>query len=226
MAEEEIIEGSKAIQEGSKFGVKVLESGEKLGKFITKVTGLTDDGILGLINDKLQFLRWERQYRMADEYNIKFKNQMMKPISPKFLVPILENGSLEDDDSLQDIWINLLGSFTNKNYKDERRMAYIDIIKSLNSLDANILKEIYEINLVKNNKEIINITKNNLSEKIRNENSKESIDLSVDNLYRVLCIREAAVLTDESGEVFCLSKLGEKFVEACICNNKGGDNYI
>ena len=217
MTEEEIIAISKAIEEGSKALTKGLEIGEKLGPFIVGVT--RNSSLVGLVTDKLKFFRAEKQFEMAKKYIERYGNQLMKPIPPKFLIPILENGSLEDDNNLQDIWVNLLGSFTNENYKDERRMAYIDIIKSLNSLDANILKEIYEINLVKNNKEIINITKNNLSEKIRNENSKESIDLSVDNLYRVLCIREAAVLTDESGEVFCLSKLGEKFVEACICNN-------
>lgn len=224
MTGEEIVEVSKAVQEGSKAVTKSLEVAEKFGAFIVRVT--KDSELVGLVKDQLKFFRAENQFEMAKKYIERYGNQPMKPIPPKFLIPILQNGSLEDDNNLQDIWVNLLGSFTNKNYKGERRMAYIDIIKSLNPLDAHILKEIYEINLLKNNKEIINITKNNLSEKIRNENSKESIDLSVDNLYRVLCIREAAVLTDESGEIFCLSKLGEKFVEACICNNKGGDNYI
>lgn len=64
---------------------------------------------------------------MAIKYNEKYANQDMKPIPPKFLIPILENGSLETNPDLQDLWIDLLGSFTNESYKEERRVAYIDI---------------------------------------------------------------------------------------------------
>ncbi|MFK4784569.1 Abi-alpha family protein [Fusobacterium sp. MFO224] len=221
MTGEEIVEVSKAVQEVSKFGVKALESGGKLGNFIAKVTGLTDDGILGLIKDKLQFIRWERQCRMADEYNRKYKDQQMKPIPLKFLIPILQNGSLEDDNNLQDIWVNLLGSFTNKNYKGERRMAYIDIIKSLNPLDIYILKEIYEFsyNKQRDDMKLVSINK----ERLKLDVSDNDFSLSLANLYRVFCVGNSLTWEGIEGNAFSLTELGIKFVEACICNNKGDD---
>ena len=220
---DELIAVSNAVAEGSKLGVKTLESGEKFGGFITRLTGINDDSIIGIFNDRLQFYRWEKQCKMADKYNKKFGKQLMQPIPPKFLIPIFENASLEDDEELQELWVNLLGSWTNVEYKAERRLTYVDIIKALTPQDAKILDTIYNYD-----------KKNRRTEKIENEElfdtfatikkdevfkdlDDETYFLSIDNLIKLRCIKVANTWGG-SPKLVTITYLGIKFVEACIKN--------
>lgn len=193
--DKEAIETVKIVAEATgkiaDLGTKSLETGEKFGGFLAKLTGITDEGFLGLISDKIQIFRWERQCRMANKYNEIYGNQPMQPIPPKFLIPILENASMEDDDSLQNLWINLLGSWTNADYKEERRLAFVDIIKALTPTDAIILKKIYEYDKNFQNKEeifknqkFIPIYKKDIVEEIEDD----IYNISIDNLKRIGCI--------------------------------------
>lgn len=214
MDEKTIVELSRAVQKGSKLGIELIEKSSDLTKWIGKLVGLKDGEILGLMSDKLQFFRWERRCRMADKYNEKIGNQLMQPIPPKFLIPILENGSLEEDNDLQDLWINLLGSFTNREYKEEKRIAYVDIIKSLNPLDAKILSEIYFYDSL-NKRDDMNFTSIQ-RDKIYNCINDDCFYLSLDNLYRVGYVKNSVTHEGIAGKAFSLSYLGKKFVEACI----------
>ena len=147
----------------------------------------------------------------------------MQPIPPKFLIPIVENASLEENDELQDLWVNLLGSWTNVEYKEERRLTYVDIIKALTPQDAKILDTIY--NYDKNNRR---------TEKIENEElfdtfatikkdevfkylDEESYFLSIDNLIKLRCVKVANTWGG-SQKIVTITYLGVNFVEACINN--------
>lgn len=203
-----------ALEAGAKMGTELIKTTRDFAGFCAKLKGLTDDSIIGLINDKIQFFRYNRQLRIAEEYNKKYGNQPMKPIPPKFLIPILENGSLEEDDYLQDLWINLLGSFTSREYKEEKRIAYMEIIKSLSSLDAKILKEIYlyDFSNKRDDMKFKDITRDQILEKVNDDD----FYLSLDNLYRVGCVKNSQTYEGITGDSFSISYLGKKFVEACI----------
>jgi len=221
-------EEAKAVQELSKLGVKTIETVEDFAKYFGELTGLNSDGdIVGIIKDKTKYLRSELQCRMAIKYNEKYANQKMKPIPPKFLIPILENGSLEANPDLQDLWIDLLGSFTNESYKEERRVAYIDILKSLSPLDVKLLGDIYDFSQ-KSNSEIMYIghklNKQNLKDykNIIIERPSLTFDVgdfeyfeSVDNLCRLGCLKIANT-HGKSPDYLNLTYMGAGLVEACI----------
>lgn len=63
----------------------------------------------------------------------------LRHCSLKLGIPWVENASLEDDESLQELWANLLANALNPDFKEEIRTAFLGIIKELSILDARIL---------------------------------------------------------------------------------------
>lgn len=60
----EVIETAKATQEVAKTTSKALVTAEKLGGFISKYIGGPLEQAVGIFEDKLKYIRWERQQRL------------------------------------------------------------------------------------------------------------------------------------------------------------------
>ena len=108
----EVEETAKAAQEIAKTAGKVVEAGERFGAFISKyIRGPLEQGI-GIFEDKLKYMRWERQLRLMQRANelirISGSTAPSRPIPIKLAVPLLQAASMEDDDYLQDMWAKLL----------------------------------------------------------------------------------------------------------------------
>ncbi len=230
----EIEEGSKAIAEASKLGTKFLDSSDKLGGFLSNVFGPSIDNVIGLIGDKLEYMRWERQVRLVDKVNELSEKRGLKtfrPIPPKFAIPMIENASLEEDDDLQDIWCNLITNSLDSNFALEIRYAYIEIIKTLTSLDTKILKFVYDEVLKKSDSSATEISKISLGvESIKRclSVSEGELFVSLNNLMRVQCLRnpslENSLFASEGAFVFktesemqvALNPLGIAFIRTCM----------
>ena len=194
---------SKAIAESAKLGTTSVKFTEKMLCFISKILGNPIEEAAGIIGDKLQYIRWQRQVRMVDEVNkilISKGLDKTRTIPPKFALPILEQASLEEDDYLQDIWCKLIANSLDPNFDSEIRYAFIEIIKNFTSLDAKILKYVYDTAL-KNSSHFEDITfrndviKNHRKVSIYNirENidaTSDEIEVSLDNLLRVRCLKD------------------------------------
>ena len=63
----------------------------------------------------------------------------LRHCSLKLGIPWVENASLEDDETMQELWANLLANALNPHFKEEVRTAFLGIIKELSVLDARIL---------------------------------------------------------------------------------------
>jgi len=228
----EVDEISKALSETAKFGTVSVETTKKMLSFLAKVFQEPIDTTVGIIGDKLKFIRWQRQVRMVDEINRILQRRGIdktRPISPKFAIPMLEQASLEEDDSLQDIWNKLIANNLDPDFKSEIRYSYIEIIKSLNILDAKILAAMYDA-LLHQGKDLSKITehtftKENIAE-ILNVPGDECI-VSIYNLFRVQCLApailkagaffgEEPITIFKGADVVTVTPLGLAFVEACI----------
>lgn len=228
---EELKVSAGAIEAGAKLGIELIKTTRDFARFCANLTGLTDDSIIGLINDKIQFFRYKRQLRIAEQYNKKSVKQGYEPLPPKFLIPVIENASLEEEDNLQDLWINLLVNWTNREKKDSRKMAYVDILKKLSSRDIYFLNEIYGD--VQNSNSMVTffaegrnpVTKKSYDDiNVRNNYYKEGLFFyeyceSIDNLIRLGCVRESNE-TEEKRRILNLTYLGAGLVEACMVNTK------
>lgn len=239
---EEIIETAKATQEVAKTTAKALETGDKIGGFLSKVLGEPIEQAVGILGDKLKFMRWERQVRLIDkveEINNKRKITGKEiPVSPKIFIPIMENASLEENNTLQDIWARLISSSQDEKTSKDVRAAFIDIIKQLEDSDVIFLDKLYNWyqDYIKQN----NIIEENFYNKLTfpKQNIIKSLNLSeyeyhniVDNLMRVRCIRsEIKVITsfmagneamtiDKGYDSLQLTALGVNFIHLCVTDN-------
>ncbi|MDP4075171.1 Abi-alpha family protein [Acidovorax sp. A1169] len=145
--DEPFIEGAKAVQEVAKTSGKAIDAAEKFGSFVsTYIAGSLEQG-MGIFEDKLKFMRWERQLRMMKRANQLQEEAGLdaptRPIPLKFAIPLLEGASLEDDDSLQDMWAKLLVNAANKDSGVDLRRAYIDLLAQISPEEASILHLIY-----------------------------------------------------------------------------------
>ena len=184
----------------------------------------------------MKFFRWKRQVRIVDKVNEILENREVAkttPIPPKFAIPMLQNASLEDEDNLQDIWIRLISNSMDPEFEGELRFAFIEIIKSLNSLDAIILDFFYKT--LKDDSKIDweQITNYSLTkEQICKAMSLDFKDyyVSIHNLFRVQCLAPAILkggvkMGDESLTVYkgadaiTLTPLGKNFIEMCVIDN-------
>lgn len=243
----DVEELSKATSEVAKFGRTGIEASEKLGRFLARVFDEPVDCYMGMIGDKLEFLRWKRKLRMVEKVEKILEEKGInktRAILPKFAIPFIVNTSLEEDDDLQDIWCNLIANSLDPNFDIEIRYAFIDIIKCLTSLDAKILKFIYdevfeaaldlkEINRRKSHMSTHSISKRKIGNSI--DATKEEIEISLFNLLRAQCLKEislekefeALIISMKSpgysieyfpglNRSFTLTPLGVAFIEACM----------
>lgn len=143
----EVIEIAKATQEVAKASATAIDATKQLGGFVAGVIGESVSATIGILNDKLKFIRWERQLRLYDKWRsiieLRGISDARRIIPPKLALPIIENAVLEENDELQDLWAELLASAMDPNFEGEIRIAFIDIIKQLEVSDANILHRAY-----------------------------------------------------------------------------------
>ena len=220
----EIEEVARAAAEASKFGTRALETTEKLTSFVAKVFKEPIGDAVGIIGDRLRFMRWERQVRLADRVN-EILNQRgiveTRAVPPRLALPIFENASMEDNNELQDLWAKLLANSMDSNFIPELRYAYLEIIKSLNPLDVKILHALYNW-LSKKETDWDRITQHMFTKQEicqRLSISSQDYEVSAYNLFRVQCLAQpftTMLVMSKDTQTVVITPLGKSFVEACI----------
>jgi hypothetical protein len=140
---------SEAVKEVAIATGKVTDAAREIGGFISKlVHGPLEQGI-GIFEDKLRYIRLERQVRLFNRYKELMNeiglSQPTRVLPLKFAIPLFQGASLEDDDFLQDRWAYLLVNAVNGQSGIDLRRVYIDILDNIDSLEARILEKIYSI---------------------------------------------------------------------------------
>src|SRR5664280_3144797 len=107
-------EYAKAITETAKLGTTSVEAITKIGSFLSRVFGMPTENAVGIVGDKIEYTRWERQNRLIDKVNEEQAKRgltQLRAVPPKFAIPIIINASIEEDDDLQDMWCKLLTNY-------------------------------------------------------------------------------------------------------------------
>lgn len=225
------------IEETAKLYTTSIEAAGKMGGFLSKVLNEPITEAVGMFGDKLKFMRWKRKLRIVDEVNGILDERGVKnirPIPPKLAIPILEQASLEEDE-LQDIWCRLIANSLDPKFHLEIRYAFIEIIKNITSLDAKILKYMYEITMERNKQyktdhfRAYKISFNPIKENVHA--SDIETELSLYNLKRVQCVWDndlielhyntARTAFEELNEApphstYRITPLGVAFILACM----------
>ncbi|MBI5936254.1 MAG: DUF4393 domain-containing protein [Betaproteobacteria bacterium] len=223
-----ISETAKAVQEVAKTTGKAIDAGERFGKFISRfVAGPLEQGV-GIFEDKLKYMRWERQVRLMQRADQLLGEiglaQPTRAIPLKLAVPLLEAASLEDDDRLQDLWARLLVNAANSRSGVDLQRAYIAILEQITPLEAALLQNIYSLPFeqTQHNGVVVGrlptevaVGRNDELEDKLPEPSDE-VKLALANLARLGCISIGK--SWGGGEIFKTvnpTLLGRSFVEAC-----------
>lgn len=224
---EAIKEAAKATQEVAKTASNAIDAGREMGGFVSRFISGPLDQAVGIVEDKLRYIRWERQQRLirrAEEY---MREQGLsapdKPIPLKNFVPLLEYATLEEDDTLQDMWARLLVNGTNVSTGVNIERSFIEILAQLSPLEAQILQVIYDLpfevtqhaGAVTENLPFSAKVAEKGAENKYSEPSKE-VKLALANLARIGCLKFP--LTWGGVDIFTQIKttlIGKEFVTAC-----------
>lgn len=219
-------EESKAIQEVAKATGKGIDAVREAGRFIARyVAGPLEEGV-GILSDRLKYVRWERQVRLMQRADQLLREAGLdapsRPVPLKIAIPLLQAATIEDDDSLQDLFAALLVNAANAASGVEIHRSFIEILAQITPLEARILKVIYSLSFIEARHAGISTgdlpdTARILGEKENaTEQPPDEIALALGNLVRVGCVKVPA--TWGGGETFSSvnpTLLGREFVRAC-----------
>lgn len=136
----------KAGQEIGKATGKGIDAAQTAGGFFGKYLAAPLEEASGILTDRLRYTRWERRARLIQRAQIFLQAQGCEAPTRRLPlgigVPLIEAGSLEDDDALQDVWAQLLANGADANFEQGIRRAFVTILSDLTSLDAKILSMI------------------------------------------------------------------------------------
>lgn len=223
-----ITETAKAVQEVAKTTGKAIDAGEKFGGFISRyIAGSIEQG-MGIFEDRLKYMRWERQVRLMQRAEQLLKeiglSQPTRAVPLKLAIPLLEAASLEDDDYLQDLWARLLVNAANAGSHINLQRAYIEILEQITPMEALILQKIYLLpyeDMRHNGVELGKLPNEAVVGKSDGKvmelpEPSAEVQLALSNLSRLGCISIQRSM--DGGEIYKKvnpTLLGKSFVDAC-----------
>ena len=223
-----IDEEAKATKEIAKATGKAIDAGRELGKFISKfIAGPLEQGI-GIFEDKLKYMRWERQVSFMEMASKTLANRGLtvpnRTVPMKIAIPLFQAAIVEDDDDLQSIWANLLVNAADKDSGIEVTRNFVSILQDISFVEVQILEKIYSITEAPDDA----FWTRDLPERVLTERPvediggpKEEIALALSNLCR-LGLLDSAILASGARSMIAVGQtvLGKKLYEACTANRR------
>ncbi|MBU3610994.1 DUF4393 domain-containing protein [Polynucleobacter wuianus] len=219
-------DSNKTIQELAKTTNNAIDASREAGKFIARfVAGSLEQG-MGIFEDKLKYMRWERQIRMikkSEEFLLRAGlSGPTRSVPLNIAIPILQAAGIEEDDDLQNRWAALLVNASNANFNLDMRRSYISILEQLNSFDVLVMEAIYSLPFGTTQHDGIAAADLPSSPRVPAKDEgdlpqpSEKLLLSLSNLARLGCLRPAG--TWGGGENYARinpTVAGKVFIEAC-----------
>lgn len=214
---------------------------KSLAEFFASLTKEPAEEAGGMLADNIRFWRIKQAIRLKEKLEEFLRQRGITDKSElplKLTVSILDGATIEDDDELHTEWAKLLTNAVDPSFKDEVRVAYTDILRSLNAFDARLLHEIHSVAAAEPDKTIHEAEVNLVEIANRIHANKQDTELSRDCLIRQRCIvqtpkmiqpgqyvshegRDTKWVTpppQQSGvweNVVTLTQLGAAFVKCC-----------
>jgi len=220
-------EHAKAVAEVATTAGKAIDASREAGRFISRFIGGPLEQGMGIFEDRLRYMRWERQVRLMRRSEEVLRNLGIngptRPVPMKIAIPLFQAASMEENDSLQDRWVNLLVNAANKDSGVEVNRSYIEILSQITPLEAQILDTLYSLPFAEIQHAGVLTADLPGRANLAPENSSMwmgepayEITLALANLARIGTLRPT--LTMGGGETFrrvTPTILGSAFVSAC-----------
>lgn len=217
---------AKATEATANASKEAIQAGRDLARFIRGPAG----EVIGMLWDHLRVIRFERQIRLWDRVRHLLAERGMdaptRTIALKIAVPILENATLEEDDSLQDIWARLLVNGGDANSGVELQPAFVSVLAQMTALDVRNLARIDSASKSAGRDAELGIWTFDLPEGavafVLNRNPGDpsypspEVKISLSNLARLGCISSLGDRPDGPQYILVtLTPFGRAFIEAC-----------
>ena len=143
-----ITEAAKAASEVAKTTGKGIDAGREFGTFVARFIGGPLEQASGMVQDKLTYMRWERQVRLMERGEEFLRQKGLdaptRSIPMKVAIPLLQAASLEEDDELQDIWARLLVNAADADSGVDVTSSLVAILNDFGILEARVLQAIHD----------------------------------------------------------------------------------
>jgi hypothetical protein len=211
------------------------EAGMKpLADLMSKMFGGAVEQIGGIWTDALAARRFLRREKLIRKVAEKSANAGFEPttVSDKIWMPIVQEALKEDDETLQDMWANLLANAADPRKDVEVLPSFSSILKELTPRDALGLNRFYDNirfkrHIIRNDETLQILT----TEETAKNKGIELPRVTLTTLQRNGLLVERTVMADErdrpSSEIELqhgnsLTELGAMFVRACREPKKTG----
>jgi len=125
---------------------EIIKSGaaDKLADIIHKLAGPMAEEIGLLMADTIKVYRVKNWLKVAEKTQALLGKAKLPPtaVPPRLFLPILEAASLENDESLQELWAGLLASASQES--DSLSPSFIETLKQLTPAEAKVLNDFFE----------------------------------------------------------------------------------
>jgi len=215
------------LQQKDPIGMAIEEAAKLAKDFLDKLINPALEESGGILADNIKFWRFKNQINIVLKAKAFLDKKGIDPkkVLPKTLIPILENGSLEEDEEMKEKWAALLANAADPTSKLTIRPSYPEILKQLSLFEIKLLDNFYE-SINKNSKEDIE-NSGIVKEKVLKifTISSEEYDIVAENLFRLgLCQTPSSKggvtisnypVVLKTYDFIKLTPLGEDFIKAC-----------
>lgn len=118
----------------------------ELAKEFLQVISAPAKEIGELLADEVRSFRFSNQIRILNKARTKLRESGISAgkVPFRLLVPLLDSGSLEEEEAMLDRWANLLANAANPNRSGDIKLAYVEVLKQLSPIDAVVLDKLYD----------------------------------------------------------------------------------
>lgn len=180
---------------------------ESVQSFLEKLLGPAVSEVGLLLADKVRVYRLTNQIKIFSKVKEKVEknNLTLKQVSLRALVPLLEYSSLDDDETMQEKWINLTVNFIDANEKYESSI-YPYLLNQLSSIEIQTLDKMYSDFLINCYSTL----------KINGSIKSNLIRLGlVEAVINRRILKRLSIINLGSENRVVLTDLGKEFIECC-----------
>jgi hypothetical protein len=113
---------------------------------VKRILGPAADEVAEMWRDQIRLYRYGRQLKCIEkaEKMAQEAGFTAQAVPPKILFPLLEGASMEEDETLHDMWAALLANASSPANADKVRPGFIAMLKHMSPDEAGLLNWIYD----------------------------------------------------------------------------------
>jgi len=127
---------------GEAINTTISKSFEGIEGFLKRVCAPALEEVGFLLKDQVRHWRLNNILGILEKAQdrLKFENEQLQiKAHPKVALSIIENGSMNDNDEVQELWAGLFVSSCTKDGQDDENLIFVDLLKQITVVEARIV---------------------------------------------------------------------------------------